>query len=91
MFKLEDIERMHRLTWPALAEKEPRLKTLYNDAENSRPTKKHGFDFELTWCEFKRPIAYLVGWDRREGGDPLLRTRAAYDVAYWAIFHALHG
>ena len=62
MFKLKDIEKMHDLTWPAHAEMEPRLMTLYIQAEDSRPTKRRGFNFELAWCEFKRPLhGWLVG------------------------------
>lgn len=90
MFDLKDIEEMHELTWEKLVELEPRLEGLLLDAQASRPLSKRRFNYELAWCEFKQPIANLVGWHRWDDCDPVLRTTAAYDVVYWKLFHTLH-
>jgi hypothetical protein len=90
MFDLKDMETMHKLTWERLVEMEPRLEALLFDAKASRPRRKRGFNYELAWCEFKLPVAKLVGWHRRDDCDPLLKSQAAYDVAYWKLYHALH-
>lgn len=90
MFETTTIETMHELTWDELVALEPRLNALLLDARASRPRRKRGFNYELAWAEFKLPIANLVGWHRTGDCDPILKSGAAYDVAYWTLYHALH-
>lgn len=91
MFELKTIEKMHRLTWEELVELEPQLDGLLFQVELSRPMpdEAEDFNYEVCWGRFKQPLAELVGWHRRHG-EPDLRTQAAYDVAYWKLWHALH-
>ena len=58
--------------------------------EANRPQKKRGFNYELAWARFKDPIANLVGWNRRDDCNPLLKTTDAYDVVYSKLFNTLH-
>jgi len=92
MFELKAIEKMHDLTWEKLSEIEPRLDSLLLEVEMARPTDPDDeyFNWEVCWGRFKMPIATLVGWHRRDECDPILRTQAAYDVAYWKLWHKLH-
>lgn len=92
MFEFKAIEKMHQLTWEELVELEPQLDGLLFQVELSRPTpdEAEDFNYEVCWGRFKQPLADLVGWHRRHG-DPALRTQAAYDVAYWKLWHALHN
>jgi hypothetical protein len=92
MFELKTIEKMHRLTWEELVELEPQLDGLLFQVELSRPTpdEAEDFNYEVCWGRFKQPIANLVGYLRRDNCDPRLKTNAAYDVAYWKLWHALH-
>jgi hypothetical protein len=92
MFELKAIEKMHKLTWEQLVELEPRLDDLLFQAELTRPEpdEAEDFNYEGAWGRFKQPIANLVGYFRRDNCDPQLKTNAAYDVAYWKLWHALH-
>jgi len=91
MFELKTIEKMHHMTWEELVELEPQLEGLLFEVEVScpMPDEVEDFNFEGCWCRFKQPIADLVGWHRRQG-DTTLRTQAAYEVAYWKLWHVLH-
>ena len=55
------------------------------------PDEAEDFNYEVCWVRFKQPIANLVGYLRRDNCDPRLKTNAAYDVASWKLWHALHA
>ena len=82
-----------KLSWETLVELEPRLDSLLVDAKFSRPrqNQKRGFNYECAWAEFKDPIAELVGFFRRDECDPILKTRAAYELVYWTLYDTLHA
>jgi hypothetical protein len=89
MSEIIEVTEPEKLTWDELVEIEPRLDSLLAQVEDSRPSRKKGFNYEIAWGRFKDPISDLVGWHRRDG-DPRLQTREAYEVVYWHLWHVLH-
>jgi hypothetical protein len=85
------------VTWQRLVELEPRLADLYNRARAVRDDKHHSsFCANRVWYGrdnqeggLRGQLFKLVGHEVSRHADPRLRTSAAYDVAYHAIYHAL--
>jgi hypothetical protein len=92
MFELHLVEKMQEDIWQKVIDLEPDLFILLLEAGLAGPKsgEEEGFDWEAAWRPFEREIAELVGV-HRVGGDPMLRTAAAYDVVYWKLWHALHN
>jgi hypothetical protein len=88
-------------TFEQLAVLEPRLAALLARAKEIRRGRRR-MRYEAVLEEWYGPrgsawdrglrgeVVYLVG-SMRKDGDPILRTVAAYDVAYDTIFDALSG
>jgi hypothetical protein len=81
-------------TWEELVDLEPRLLALVRSAletDGSRPD----FCANARWYGYggqrglKPRLLMLVGHDAAPFAPPLLRTRAAYDVAYHTVYEAL--
>jgi hypothetical protein len=75
----------------ALCELEPRLRQIEADV------RRYAVNFgprmaEEVWygrAGFKARMSTLVGFGRRDDGDPHLRSPEAYDTAYWHLFGIL--
>jgi hypothetical protein len=88
----------HKLTWAGLVRLEPRLLDLLREARALRKEQRRDPHFcaNAAWYGYGRwrghglkpRLVRLVGWSA-EGGDPILATRAAYDVAYQTVYEAL--
>lgn len=92
MLDIKSIEKHHGVTWERLVELEPALEALSAAIQAARPLnpKDPHFQWEIVWGRFKDRIATLVGFHRRDLCDPLLKSVAAYEVAYYTLWHALH-
>ncbi len=85
-----------RPTWDELIAIEPGLAALLAEVRRERPGRRYCAN--ARWFGhaphrgegFKPRMERLVGW-RAEGGDPRLRTAAAYDAAYRTLYDALPG
>ena len=72
-----------------LADLEPRLLELLHEARSMIDMGGLSFCANRIWYDgFKPRLVALVGWER-DAGPKLLRTSAAYDVAYQTIYGAL--
>lgn len=67
-------------TWKQLKLLEPMLGCLEQQASGYRDVSCNSFYEHL-----KGPLCKLVGWSREGEGDPILRSSAAYDIAYRTI------
>lgn len=83
-------QKTRPITWRQLVALEPRLTWLLAAARGTRDTgETPSFCANAVWLEdFKPMLNRLVGWGawRR---DPVLRSSAAYDLAYGHIYAAL--
>ena len=84
------------ITWARLVAAAPDLRRLWRQAHQADQGAGHFCRHEawqgtLTHPGLKPQLATLVGWAaaHRDGHDPLLRSSAAYALAYRTIFHAL--
>jgi hypothetical protein len=85
-----------RPTFAELARLEPALNDLLAEAKAHRRKAGRHFCANDVWYGYddpdlglKRQLSALVGWHADPGADPRLRTCAAYDVAYQAIYAGL--
>src|SRR5262249_55566059 len=79
-------------TFEELVAIEPRLELLRKQARAFRPVSG-AFDSLSYWLRWLKPqLCQLVGWHTKDESKPeLLRTSAAYDVAYETIYEELPG
>lgn len=72
------------ITWPELADAEPRLRDLEQGvrAEAEKAEADPMWSFSAYWSYTLRPaIRPLVGWDRDTGAHPHLETEEAWHAA----------
>lgn len=83
-----------RVTWEELVRLEPALESLRSKASAVRDTGGRSFCANRVWfgsadrVALKAQLDELVGWGVR-WGDAVLRSKAAYDVAYDRIYNEL--
>jgi hypothetical protein len=77
------------MTFKELAELEPGLKELLNEAHQVKSDGIPHFCANAVWDgRFKPRLVLLVGWDARQR-TTTLQSERAYDVAYKTIYNAL--
>ncbi|MFJ8594826.1 hypothetical protein [Streptomyces sp. NPDC093598] len=72
------------ITWPELADTEPRLLDLEKEVrvEAEKAEADPSWSFSIYWSRTLRPaIRPLVGWDRDTGAHPHLESEEAWHVA----------
>ena len=77
-------------TWQQLVKAEPELKELLEEAQSVDGSDPH-FCANNVWYAaggLRERLCFLVGWITQRN-DPVLKTSAAYDVAYKKIYAAL--
>ena len=70
---------------------EPELKALHDRAKAVRAEPGRPFCANYVWyrpCGFKDELCALVGYERKTGPD-VLKSAAAYDLAYETLYDAL--
>src|SRR5262245_38074830 len=93
------VQTQRKLTFAQLARLEPGLRALLREARSYHRGAPRNFCANAVWYGYPRGpgpcggglkdrMQRLVGFHRRDG-DEVLRTSAAYDVAYDTIFRAL--
>jgi hypothetical protein len=79
------------MTFDELCNLEPNLLVLANDAREYRDDSQQP-SFCANWIWYRKGLRQrlirLVGWHSRHA-DPIVRSQAAYDVAYRAIYEML--
>lgn len=70
-----------KTTWKKLKALEPLLVVLEQQAATFRDASGMSF-----YNHLKGPLCKLVGWGREGGGDPVLKSPEAYDLAYETIY-----
>ena len=86
---VKDMECMHKVTWDQLAELEPQLSTLLDEARSVGRCCRTWREVEKNWTPFKSPIQRVVGLFGKHRGHSVLGTVAAYDVVYWKLHNAV--
>jgi hypothetical protein len=79
------------VTWEELCNLEPRLLSLFNEAQATRRSRQ-GLSFipESSWYRYFKPrMLYLVGLDAK--GTGVIKSSEAYNLAYEKIYNALKG
>jgi len=74
------------LTFTEMTELEPRLKTLYLEANSVRPASGCFCGNRVWYDNFKPRLVNLVGWYAER---PELCSPGCYDVAYQTVYNAL--
>src|SRR5688572_27285202 len=83
------------LTWATLVAMEPQLAGLLADAKQEHMNGDPGYCAHRVWYGYddgpglKGRLCQLVGWGREAPGPAVLRSPAAYDVAYQKVYQAL--
>ncbi len=87
--------KKHKYSWDELVTLEPRLDLLLKEAQSVKDDKtKDVFCANRIWYGdgsrngLKQKMSKLVGWFS-EKDDPILRSPAAYNLAYDTIYNAL--
>ena len=84
------------LTWDDLADREPRLVALRREVERETARGRPHYCANAAWygtqggTDYRHHVTNLVGWESRRP-DPVLRSRAAYDVVYRTLYALLPG
>jgi hypothetical protein len=89
-------DRPRRLTFAELADLEPGLLDLVNEARQAAPSQR--WDPEALFYgwgpenkpSFKQRLSGLVGWNAAATVDQRLRTSLAYEMVYETILEALY-
>lgn len=82
-------EKMYNLKWSQLAELEPELERMLEQAECAGEGCRKLEQVDRRFNQFKNPIHKLVGFCGKHAGHPVLGTRGAYDVVYWRLRNAV--
>jgi hypothetical protein len=77
------------LTFEELTRLESRLGELLSEAKNYKPGEKY-CPISIWYKDFKPQLIELVGWWAKKN-DETLHSKAAYDLAYETVNHALPG
>jgi hypothetical protein len=80
------------ITFKALVRLEPRLLALLRAVKAEKRRAKHdpGYCANRTWfSRFEERLYRLIGWERRSGGPPELRTSEAYNLAVEELYEGL--
>ena len=79
-----------RPTWAQLARLEPGLARLRREARATDGRARHFCANRVWYDRFKPRLSRLVGWGR-DDGPAVLRTQAAYALAYDTVYQELPG
>jgi len=79
-------------TWEQLTTLEPRLADVLQDVLATRRLRgrKKKVRLEDEWPEFKDRLSRLIGFERSDNGEPILKSVVAYNVAHSTLFDALY-
>lgn len=78
-------------TWEQLITLEPRLADVLQDVLATRRLRGRNKKVRLEeWPEFKHRLGRLIGFQRPDNGEPILKSVVAYNVAHSTLFDALY-
>ena len=88
---VNDLQRAHGVTWGELTVLEPQLLELLWQARAAAGGCYGWEDVPRVFAPFRGALAELVGLMGKHRSHPVLGSRAAYEVAYWRLHHAIVG
>jgi hypothetical protein len=88
---VQDLERLHGVTWYGLVEGEPMLAELLWAARQAGAACRRWSDVARVFSPVRNELARLIGFSGRHQRHPVLGSAAAYEVAYWKLYEAVAG
>jgi hypothetical protein len=87
--KVQELERVHGVTWAELAQIEPGLNALLWQARAAGSRCRRWEDVKPVLAPFRDALVELVGFRANKGKQPILGSVGAYEVAYWRLHGAV--
>jgi hypothetical protein len=88
---LDDVQRMHGVTWAELVEREPEIESLLWQARSAGARCRSVADVNRAFGPLRNELAGLLGFNGKHHRHPVLGSIGAYEVAYWKLHYAVAG
>jgi hypothetical protein len=88
---VDDMQRVHGISWAELVEGEPELKCLLWQARSAGARCQKIADVNRAFVPLRNELAGLLGFTSKHRWHPILGSIGAYEVAYWKLYDALGG
>jgi anti-anti-sigma regulatory factor len=88
---VQDVQRIHGVTWGQLVEREPQLDSLLRQARTAGAGCRTLKDVDGAFGPLRNELAELIGFKGRHHGHRVLGGPGAYQVAYWKLYDAVAG
>jgi hypothetical protein len=86
---MDEMERIHGVTFGRLVDLEPQLEALLWQARQAGATCGSRADVGRTFSRLRDQLSGLIGFSSQHHRHPVLSSVGAYEVAYWKLFHAV--
>jgi anti-anti-sigma regulatory factor len=88
---VDEVQRIHALTWGQLVELEPQLETLLWRTRSAVARCRTLTEVQRSFGPVRNELAGLLGFAGKHQRHPVLGSAGAYAVAYWKLYDAVAG
>jgi hypothetical protein len=88
---VDDVQRMHGITWTQLVDREPEVESLLWQARSAGARCQTVVDVNRAFVPLRNELAGLLGFTGKHRRHSVLGCIGAYEVAYWKLYDALAG
>jgi anti-anti-sigma factor len=88
---VDDVQRLHGITWAELVEREPEVESLLWRARSAGAGCRNIAAVNSAFAPLRNELARLLGFASKHCRHPVLGSIGAFEVAYWKLYDALAG